>query len=137
MVREDGRFFHIDFGYIMGHEPKPFAPPVKLNKEMVEVMGGVDSDAYVEFQTYCCEAYNILRKSAPLLLNLVSLMAESNIPDIAASPEKVLLKLESKFRLDLDDESAGEHLKALMTESVNAIFPKVIETAHRVAQYWR
>lgn len=137
MLTKDGRLFHIDFGYIMGHEPKPFAPPVKLNREMVEAMGGVDSDAYVEFKTYSCEAYNILRKSAPLVLNLVSLMAESNIPDIAAAPEKVLLKLESKFRLDLDDESAGEHLKGLMRESVNAVFPKVIETAHRVAQYWR
>lgn len=116
---QDGRLFHIDFGYIMGREPKPFAPPVKLCREMVEAMGGTESDAYIEFQTYCCEAYNILRKSAPLVLNLVALMSKSNIPDIAAAPEKVLLKLESKFQLDCDDEEAGEHLKARVACPVN------------------
>jgi phosphatidylinositol 3-kinase len=32
--------FHIDFGFIMGRDPKIFPPPMKLCKEMVEAMGG-------------------------------------------------------------------------------------------------
>ena len=32
-----GNLFHIDFGYILGRDPKPFPPPMKLNKEMVSV----------------------------------------------------------------------------------------------------
>ena len=36
MVTEDGRMFHIDFGFILGKDPKPFPPPMKLSKEMVE-----------------------------------------------------------------------------------------------------
>ena len=35
-----GALFHIDFGYILGRDPKPFPPPMKLCKEMVEAMGG-------------------------------------------------------------------------------------------------
>ena len=30
-----GNLFHIDFGYILGRDPKPFPPPMKLSKEMV------------------------------------------------------------------------------------------------------
>lgn len=45
-------------------------------------------------QTYCCEAYNILRKSANLLLSLLRLMGDASIPDISADPEKALLKLQ-------------------------------------------
>ena len=30
-----GKLFHIDFGYILGRDPKPFPPPMKLSKEMV------------------------------------------------------------------------------------------------------
>lgn len=45
-------------------------------------------------QTYCCEAYNILRKSANLLLNLMHLMAGASIPDIRSDPEKAMLKLQ-------------------------------------------
>ena len=43
MLCSNGALFHIDFGYILGRDPKPFPPPMKLCKEMVEAMGGKDS----------------------------------------------------------------------------------------------
>lgn len=42
LLRDDGRLFHVDFGYILGRDPKPFPPPMKLCKEMVEAMGGAE-----------------------------------------------------------------------------------------------
>lgn len=34
--------FHVDFGYILGRDPKPFAPPpMKLTSEMINGMGGL------------------------------------------------------------------------------------------------
>jgi phosphatidylinositol 3-kinase len=60
--------------YIMGRDPKLLPPPMKLCKEMVEAMGGTEAEWYGRFKTYCCEAYNILRKSAPLIVNLFMLM---------------------------------------------------------------
>ena len=77
MLCTDGRLFHIDFGFIMGRDPKPFPPPMKLCREMVEAMGGAESEHYVRFRTYCCEAYNILRKSANLILSLFHLMVQA------------------------------------------------------------
>lgn len=29
---------HIDFGYILGRDPKPYPPPIKISPEMVDVM---------------------------------------------------------------------------------------------------
>ncbi|CAN1320889.1 Phosphatidylinositol 3-kinase, root isoform [Linum perenne] len=137
LLRDDGRMFHVDFGYILGRDPKPFPPPMKLCKEMVEAMGGAESQYYTRFKSYCCEAYNILRKSSNLILNLFHLMAGSNIPDIASDPEKGILKLQEKFRLDLDDEAAIHFFQDLINESVSALFPQMVETIHRWAQYWR
>lgn len=37
MLCRDGRLFHIDFGFILGRDPKPYPPPFKLSKDMVEV----------------------------------------------------------------------------------------------------
>nr|CAB3482561.1 unnamed protein product [Digitaria exilis] len=109
---------------------------MKLCKEMVEAMGGAESQYYTRFKSYCCEAYNILRKSSSLILNLFKLMERSGIPDISAD-ESGGLKLQEKFRLDLDDEEAIHFFQDLINESVSALFPQMVETIHRWAQYWR
>ncbi|CAI5965258.1 unnamed protein product [Closterium sp. NIES-65] len=110
----DGRLFHIDFGYIFGRDPKPFPPPMKLCKEMLDAMGGASSPEYVRFRSYCCEAFNILRASSRLFLNLFHLMAHASIPDIAShDPDQLLTKLQQKFRLDLDYEVALQLIHAL------------------------
>jgi Phosphatidylinositol 3- and 4-kinase len=77
-----------------GRDPKPFPPPMKLCKEMVDAMGGGDSSHYRHFRTICCEAYNILRKSSGLILSLFHLMAGASITDMRADPEKAMLKLQ-------------------------------------------
>lgn len=40
MVTPQGHLFHIDFSYILGNDPKPFPPPMKLCREMIDAMGG-------------------------------------------------------------------------------------------------
>ena len=40
LLSKSGKLFHIDFGYILGRDPKPLPPPMRLSKEMVEAMGG-------------------------------------------------------------------------------------------------
>jgi phosphatidylinositol 3-kinase len=32
--------FHVDFGFILGRDPKPMPPPMKLTSEMINAMGG-------------------------------------------------------------------------------------------------
>lgn len=57
-----GRLFHIDFGYILGRDPKPLPPPMKLSKEMVEAMGGTNSDHFNDFKILCYTAFLHLRR---------------------------------------------------------------------------
>lgn len=49
----------------------------------------------------------------------------------------VVAQLEEKFRLDLDDEACIHFFQDLINESVSALFPQMVETIHRWAQYWR
>lgn len=38
LLTKDGNLLHIDFGFILGNDPKPFPPPMKLCSEMVQAM---------------------------------------------------------------------------------------------------
>lgn len=86
LVASDGRLLHIDFGFLFGRDPKPFAPPMKLCKEMIAVIGGEGSAAFQRFQTYCCRAYNILRQQAPLLLYVLSSFSDAECMPQVSSP---------------------------------------------------
>ncbi|KAI0350030.1 atypical/PIKK/PI3K protein kinase [Trametes cingulata] len=133
LLAPDGHFFHVDFGYILGRDPKPLAPPVKICKEMVDAMGGVQSVHYTRFKSFCFTAFSILRKSANLILNLVTLMVDANIPHIKQRDvhEQVL----GKFCLEMTEEQAIEHFERLLNDI--SPFTAVLDRMHDWAQYWR
>jgi phosphatidylinositol 3-kinase len=137
LLSPDGFLFHVDFGFILGRDPKPFPPPMKLCKEMIEAMGGANSPHYAKFRQYCYTAFTTLRRNANLILNLFALMVDANIPDIKIEPDKAVFKVQEKFRLDLSEEAAISYFQGLIAESVNALFPQIMETVHKWAQYWR
>lgn len=90
---QTGHFFHVDFGYILGRDPKPYPPPVKVAKEMVDAMGGTGSTHYARFQSLCYTAFSSLRKNSNLILNLVALMVDAGIQDIQSDPDKAVWKV--------------------------------------------
>ncbi|RQM07133.1 hypothetical protein DH86_00003481 [Scytalidium sp. 3C] len=137
LLAPDGHFFHADFGFILGRDPKPFAPAMKLCKEMVDGMGGSSSEQYRQFKQYCFTAYTTLRKSSNLILNLFSLMVDANIPDIKLEPDKVVFKVKERFHLEMTEEDAIRHFERLIEDSANAIFPVVIDRLHGIVQNWR
>jgi phosphatidylinositol 3-kinase len=137
LLRQSGHLFHIDFGYILGRDPKPLPPPMKLCKEMVEAMGGNQSAEYKRFREYCFNAYLILRRSANLILNLFGLMVDTDVQDITMEPDKAVKKVQDKFCLHLTEEQAVQFFQSLIDESVNAQFAVMVEKIHKWAQYWR
>lgn len=138
LLTKTGKLFHIDFGYILGRDPKPMPPPpMKLTREMVEAMGGPSSDLYREFLNLSHTAFLHLRRHSNLILNLFTLMVDANVPDIALEPDKTVKKVQDKFRLDLTDEEAVHYIQNLIDESVSDVMAVLVEQIHKIAQYWR
>ncbi|GAX24386.1 phosphatidylinositol 3-kinase [Fistulifera solaris] len=137
LLRNTGHFFHIDFGFIFGRDPKPLPPAFRLTREMVDGMGGIDSTEYRQFCSLACQAYNALRKSASLVLNLVHLMADAEIEDLCNNPagdaDFVIASFEQRYRLDLTDEQAEKHFTGLITDCLSAIAPRVMDVFHSFA----
>ncbi|CAF3462512.1 unnamed protein product [Fusarium graminearum] len=137
LLAPDGHFFHADFGFILGRDPKPFAPLMKLSKEMVDCMGGVQSEHYKQFKQYCFLSYTALRKSSNLILNLFSLMVDANIPDIRLEPDKAVLKVRERFHLELSEEEALRYFDRVIEDTLTAYAPVVIDKLHEWAQAFR
>lgn len=137
LLTTSGNLFHIDFGYILGRDPKPMPPPMKLSKEMVDAMGGLSSDTFYAFRKLCYTAYLHLRRQSKVMLNLFALMVDASIPDIALEPDKAVKKVEENLQMNLNDEAAIQHLQNVIDESVSAFMPAMIEHLHRLAQMCR
>ena len=137
MLTKSGRLFHIDFGYILGRDPKYLPPPMKLSKEMIEAFGGMNSEHYQEFRKECYTAFLSLRRYANLIMNLFSLMVDSSVPDIALEPDKTVRKVQDKFKLELSDEEAVQYMQKMIDVSATAVMAAVVERIHRLAQFLR
>lgn len=139
LVTKDGRLLHIDFGFILGKDPKPLPPPMKLNKEMVEAMGGVDGRDFAAFRVHSFTAYSVLRRHHTLFLALLLLMVDASMPnfddDGKVDPLVNLRGAQEKLRLDLTDEADVRAFYAkIIQESLSARFTVLWDVIHVMAQ---
>lgn len=104
---------------------------------MVEGMGGLESTEYRQFCSLACQAFNALRKSAGLVLNLLHLMSDAGIEDLSnnpsADPDGVIAKVEQRFRLELTDEQAERYFLGLINGCLTAIAPRLMDVFHSIA----
>mmetsp|Transcript_47657 Transcript_47657/g.149738 ORF Transcript_47657/g.149738 Transcript_47657/m.149738 type:complete len:173 (-) Transcript_47657:198-716(-) len=132
MLRADGRLFHIDFGFLWDGQPhvrKCFPPPFGFSIEMVEGMGGLESEGYAEFRALCCRAYLALREQAPLLVGLLKLIAGAPAMPGHAEIERV----ERRLRLDLDCRAATAFFERRIDDALNSHSHRIAGILHRYA----
>lgn len=82
MVKDNGIFFHIDYGHFLGNFKYKFGikrerAPFLLTPDMAHVYSkkGLEET----FKNYCKKAFNILRKNASRLINLFIIMSTAGM----------------------------------------------------------
>lgn len=79
LLQSNGKLFHIDFGFILGEDPKSWPPPMKITREMVLAMGGETSEHYYKFRNLICESFILLRRRSQIVITLFDLMLQAKI----------------------------------------------------------
>jgi hypothetical protein len=103
MLRDDGALFHIDFGFICGHEPvdKKLLPieAVRLCKDQVEAMGGVRNRNYSLFMALSTEIFLCVRRHASVIFTtLAPILVSGTQPyGYGRSMSEKLKKLQDHF----------------------------------------
>lgn len=137
MIREDGTLFHIDFGHVLGNFKEKFGVrrervPFVFTPEMVYVMGDKNDIFYAQFVQMCTTAYNLLRSSAALFMNLFAMMMSSGMPELQTIED--LYYLQDTLDLDLTPQQAGEKFSAMLESSSKALSTRVNWMIHNIAQ---
>lgn len=137
LLRKNGAFMHVDFGYCFGRDPKPqpFVSPVRFTREMLYALGGPDSPHFERCMLCAVSVYQALRKDASLLLNLLWLMGNANIADlsVAQEPTRAIRAVHQRLRLNLTEREADIFIRTRIERGFHAVLPGVMETVHRIA----
>lgn len=80
MMTNNGELFHIDYGFILGRDPKDkyiSLSEMRITDEMMDAIGGVHSVSYKQFKDLCSEIYNTLRRYTNTFEYMLMLLVET------------------------------------------------------------
>ncbi|CDR95416.1 phosphatidylinositol 3-and 4-kinase domain containing protein, putative [Babesia bigemina] len=135
IVSRSGHVVHVDYGYVLGSDPKPFsAPPFKLSPELLEFLGGHNSYFYHRFKERFYLVFTILRRHAKLIIMLLYILVDSNLKNVNLS---AMVEMESKFMLtEHRDYDLRQHVNSLVETSASAWTATLSEKWHKFAMRW-
>ena len=132
LIDSDGHVIHIDFGFMLSNSPGNMgfeAAPFKLTLEYVELLGGVEGAAFIQFKELIKDAFQALRREAERIVTLVELMGrESKMPCYGVGLPSVVSALRARFVLEKSKEEAREWVEDLVAKSVGSYYTRLYDT---------
>ena len=124
MLTERGELFHIDYGFILGKDPRPMKTPyMRISEGMLDAIGGHHSEEYNEFKELCNQIYEISRRHVNTFVCLLSLLPKQNTGGTWTNPKisdnRVLREIVKRFAPGETYEKAKSILHTRIDKSTN------------------
>lgn len=124
MLTERGELFHIDYGFILGKDPRPMKSPyMRISEGMLDAIGGYHSEEYVQFKDLCYQIYDISRRHVNTFVSLLSLLPKQNVGGTWTNPKisdsRVLREIIKRFAPGETYEKAKSILDTRIDKSTN------------------
>ena len=140
MIDTRGHLIHIDFGFAFGmapgHEWSFERAPFKLTKDYIDVIGGIGSECFKEFQKLFVDGFKAARANSLTALGLVEIMMyKSNYPCFTGTRYGggvSLKRFEKRLMLDVPDNKIEKKALKLIKQSIEHQGTKVYD----VFQYY-
>jgi phosphatidylinositol 3-kinase len=140
LLHQSGHFFHCDYSFILGKDPKKYLP-VRMTQDMVHGMGGgghESSDNFCQFLSLACAAFLTLRRPENVrhLLSLVRLMEGCGLPDVEETQtiETAIMGIRDRLRLDLAEDEAISFMEKLIEESCSSRMWIAVDAIHTLGK---
>jgi len=133
MLSSDGVLFHIDYGFILGYETKPYVPVIRIDNSMIEGIGG--NVQYDKFKCLCLELFLCLRSYSSLLFCsfLTFAFCDPPIQNTKFTLELLENHVADRLLLGQTEADASVTLSKLLDNSRDAVTLKVTDYIHTYA----
>ena len=141
LMKSNGDFFHVDYGFMFGQDPKPLPCSVRVVGEMVSAFDHIDTKSgsttptsqkgYYTFLRHCAVIFNAIRRKADEFCCLIALMATAELPHLPKKDVAISNILMDRLHLDLTEKDAGKKIISEIEKSVKALLPKIYEWLHQ------
>ncbi|SCV73642.1 BQ2448_6072 [Microbotryum intermedium] len=130
LVDRDGHLIHIDFGFLLSNSPGSLGfemAPFKLPQDYIDILGGFDSEKFVEFKHLFKRAFRAARKHAERIITLVELMQKDSKLDCFANGDLTSQQLRERFMLSLTSSQIDEYSEKLIINAATSSFTRLYE----------
>ena len=117
MITKNGVIFHIDYSFCIGHDPKPFFPSMRITDEMIDMIGGFQSNDYKKFINNCNIYYNCIRKNTNIISLYIFLL--NNIDNVVFNTKSLKNHIIKKFIVMESDIYANNTLQDTIINSTD------------------
>uniref|UniRef100_A0A1I8ECW3 Phosphatidylinositol 4-kinase beta n=1 Tax=Wuchereria bancrofti TaxID=6293 RepID=A0A1I8ECW3_WUCBA len=130
LLDSEGHLIHIDFGYILSISPKNLGfetSPFKLTQELVDVMGGLDSDMFSYYKILILKGLLATRKHYEQVVSIVEIMINgSQLPCFRGGSSTIRL-LKDRFHMNYTEEQLRTLVDAMVEQSRDSITTRLYD----------
>jgi intein/homing endonuclease len=138
MMTKDGQLFHIDYGFVLGYDPKPIEiPMMRISSEMINALGGENSKYFEEFKILCNQIYSCLRRHVNLFYSMLNLLVELQPPvqnSVKFEERKLVEEIMKRFIPGEGDKEAKIQLDNRIANGTQSYRHAIIDFFHYHAQ---
>ena len=130
MVTKDGSLFHIDFGFILGKDPKPMSPSMRIIKDLIDALGGEYSSYFKEFKANCITTYNFLRNYSSSFLAMFNVLNENYLDKF--KEEEIKKHILERFMPNESGNTAEDNILVKISDGYDTFTSKLmIDAIHK------
>ena len=113
--------------------------PIRLNGDMLAVLGGKGHRLFKQFVKWSCQAYVRIRSHAAELEVLLRLMQNAGIEHLGVGEEvaQTVARVRQTLRLWLDEAGARAHMEKVLLACLSSKGQDHLETIHTVAMAFK
>ncbi|KAF1745785.1 hypothetical protein GCK72_022232 [Caenorhabditis remanei] len=116
----EGHLIHIDYGFLLSSSPRNLGfetAPFKLTTEIIDVMGGIDSDMFLYFKSLLLRGLMAARKHHRRIVSLAEIMSSGSKMQCFRAGAETVRALEARFHVSSTDEQLQQLVDTLVEGS--------------------